>query len=63
MKLIDPAHPFYRRAWVRWLCAGVPLAWAAFEFATGEPMWGMIVGALGAYALWVLVLRWQPPEE
>lgn len=61
MKLLDPDHPMFRRAWVRWATALVPLAWAAVELATGNPGWALMFGAAGAYALWVLVIARRDP--
>jgi hypothetical protein len=60
MKLIETAHPFYRKAWRRWLIVGICMAWTAFEIGMNDPMWIMIAGALTAYAFWVLV--WTFPK-
>lgn len=57
MKLLDANHPMFRRPWVRWATALVPLGWAGVEFSLGSPGWGMIFAAAGAYAFYVLVLR------
>lgn len=62
MKLIDPAHPFFRVAWRRWATALVPAAWAAFEIYRGDPFWAVIFGAAAAYAAWVLIVNWTEPE-
>lgn len=58
MKLIDPDHPFFRPAWRRWATALLPLLWAGWEFANGYPGWGLLFGAAGAYAFWMLILRY-----
>jgi len=65
MQLIDPNHPVYRPRWVRLLVVGVCLGWAAIEAVTGAPFWAVVVGALGLYAAWVLLLTFNPkaPEE
>ena len=63
MKFLDPAHPFFRPAWVRWATALVPLAWAGMELWSGAVLWALIFGALGAYAFWVLIVTWTPPED
>jgi hypothetical protein len=63
VKLIDPAHPFFRPAWRRWATAAVPAAWGLVELTTGEPFWAILFLAAGAYAFWVLVLSWKPPAE
>lgn len=53
---LDPDHPMFARAWVRWLVSIGPIAWAVFEFVTGSPMWGVIFLAAGGYALKTLIL-------
>lgn len=60
MQLIDPNHPVYRPLWVRLLVVGVCLGWAAIEAVTGAPFWAVIVGALGIYAAWILLLTFNP---
>ncbi|PLL11494.1 hypothetical protein C0V75_15825 [Tabrizicola sp. TH137] len=54
---LDANHPMFRRAWVRWLTAGVPLVWAGFELWLGNPLWAVLFGAAGAYAFWVLIVK------
>lgn len=55
--LIDPAHPFFARPWVRWATVLLPLAWAGVELYMGALVWAALFGALGAYAGWVLLVR------
>ena len=58
MRLIDPNHPFFARVWVRWVSALVPVVWGVLEFVwIGNPMWGVLFLALGAFAFWELVIR------
>jgi hypothetical protein len=57
MPLIDPDDPFFARAWVRWVSVIIPCFWALVEFWLGNPFWGVLFGALGGYAAWVLILR------
>jgi hypothetical protein len=54
---LDPDHPMFRRAWVRWATTLVPLAWAAFELSMGNTLWALMFGAAGAYAGWKLILQ------
>ncbi len=62
MKLIDNTHPFYRKAWRRWLIIGICAFWCAFEFATGTPFWGILAGALAVYC-WHVLIRTFPEGE
>lgn len=56
-KMLDPNHPMFRRAWVRWVTTLAPLGWGVFEFSLGNPFWGVLFGAAGAYAGYVLILK------
>jgi hypothetical protein len=60
MQLIDPNHPTYRPLWVRIAIVAVCLGWASIELITGEPFWAILVGAVGVYAAWVLLLNFNP---
>jgi hypothetical protein len=64
MQLIDPNHPFYRPLWRRVLIVAVCLGWAIVEASTSEPFWAILVGAVGIYAAWMLLLNFNPkPPE
>ncbi|MBO9098423.1 MULTISPECIES: hypothetical protein [unclassified Rhizobium] len=64
MKMIDPSHRFYRPIYVRIGIVALCLGWAIIEATFGEPIWSMAIGAVGAYAAWVLLLNYTPtPEE
>lgn len=54
---LDANHPMFRRPWVRWVTALVPLAWAGFELWMGNGLWAVLFGAAGAYAFWVLIVK------
>jgi hypothetical protein len=60
MQLIDPNHPFYRPLWRRVVIVGICLGWAAIEGLTSEPVWALMVGGLGIYAGWMLLLNYNP---
>lgn len=47
----------FARAWVRWLVTLAPLGWAVFEFVAGDPFWGILFAATGAYAGKVLIFN------
>ncbi|KAA0700618.1 hypothetical protein DTW90_02925 [Neorhizobium sp. P12A] len=65
MQLIDPNHPFYKSLWRRILIVAVCLGWAVIEASTREPFWAVLVGAVGIYAAWMLLLNFdpKPPES
>jgi hypothetical protein len=64
MQLIDPNHPFYRPLWRRVLIVAVCLGWAVVEGVTSEPFWALLVGAVGIYAAWMLLVNFDPkPPE
>lgn len=54
---LDPDHPMFAKAWVRWLVTLLPIGWGLFEMVKGDPMWGLIFLAAGAYAGKVLIYR------
>lgn len=55
-KFLDRNDPFFRKPVVRVIAVVWPIIWGAFEVYSGNPGWGMIFLALGAYAAWVLFL-------
>lgn len=57
MKFLDPNHPFFAKAWVRWATALFPLFWAAVEFALHSPFWGILFLAFGGYAFFILIIK------
>lgn len=63
MKIIDPAHPFYKPLWRRIAIAIVVALWLGFEVYMGNPMWIAIVGAVLAYSVWVLLIDWKDGES
>jgi len=56
-KLLDADDPFFRPVWRRWVTAVLPLLWGGYELWLGNPMWGLLFGAAGAYAAWVLIVK------
>jgi len=54
---LDPDHPMFRSAAVRWITVLAPSGWAAFELWLGNPMWAILFGAAGGYAFWKLILQ------
>ena len=58
--LVDPQHPFFRRAWVRVLCGISPLAGAGVEYASGNALWALLFAAAGAYLAGALFILRKP---
>ena len=61
--MFDLDHPFFRPLWVRALVVAVCLGWAAFEFATASPFWGILFGAVGVYAAYRFFVTFEPRDE
>jgi hypothetical protein len=60
MQLIDPNHSFYRPLWIRVAIVAVCFGWAIVEVTTGEPFWAILVGALGVYSAYKLLVTFSP---
>ena len=63
MSAFDLQVPFLRPVWRRVALVAVCMGWALVEWATREPFWTMIFGALGVYAAWQLFIRPWPDES
>lgn len=57
MKFLDRNDPFFRRKWVRVASVALPGFWAVVEFYLQNAFWGLLFGALAAYAAYELFLR------
>ncbi len=57
MKFLDRDHPFFAKPVTRWLSTLLPLAWGGVEVWMGNPGWGMVFVAAGAWGGWELILR------
>ena len=51
-------RPMWRRVAVTLFC----VAWAAVEWLTGQPFWGIIASGVTAYCVWVLFYNYKDPE-
>ncbi|MGQ0567278.1 MAG: hypothetical protein ACT4OK_19745 [Gemmobacter sp.] len=54
---LDPDHPMFARAWVRWATVLFPAAWAIFEAYSEAWVWAAAFGGLAGYAFWVLIVK------
>jgi hypothetical protein len=55
-------HPFFIPLWRRVLTVALCLGWAALEFMTGSPAWGMLFGGIGLIAAWGFFVDFNPDE-
>lgn len=55
MKILDANDPFFAPLWRRWVTVLVPTASGALDLASGNPGWGILFVAIGAYAYWELI--------
>lgn len=60
MGAFDLQVPFFFPVWRRVLLVAVCFAWCIVEFFTANPVWGLMFGALGGYALWCFFLSAWP---
>jgi hypothetical protein len=56
-----PLPDWLRPLWVRIAFVVLPAAWAAFEFANGQAVWGLLFGAAAAWGAYTLLYQQQPP--
>ena len=59
-KFLDLDHPFFRPLWIRVLVVVLAGGWAVLEFVTGSPLWGVLFGAIAAYAAWGFFVDFNP---
>lgn len=62
MRGFDFNDPFFKPLWIRIAVVGLALGWAAFEFASGAPFWGILFGAAGAWAFYGLFIAFNPRD-
>jgi hypothetical protein len=63
MRIFDLQQPFFLSIWRRLLVVAVCLGWAGVEFATAAPLWGIIFGGLGIYAVWQFFFDSWPDRD
>lgn len=63
--VFDLNDPFFRPLWLRVLIVAATIGWGLFEFSAGQPFWGTLFCAIGAYAFYGLFIAFDPrePEE
>jgi len=60
MGIFDLQVPFFLPMWRRAMLVVVCLAWCVVEFSNASPFWGLVFGALSAYAFWQFFLSKWP---
>lgn len=55
----DREHPFFRPRWRRIAIVVVCAVWAAVEWASGQPFWGMVALAVTGYAVWTFLIAYD----
>ena len=63
MDFFELRVPFFRPLWRRWLMLGACFGWAAFEWASGNPLWAAVFCGFGAVALWQFFLLPWPRDD
>lgn len=58
----DSEHPFFRPLWRRVVVVAVCVAWAAVEFVTGTPFWGVVALGFAAYGAWQFFYLYDPAD-
>ncbi|TXB63441.1 DUF3329 domain-containing protein [Paracoccus aurantiacus] len=63
--MFDLQQDVYRPLWLRVVIVAVCLGWAAVEFVSGAPFWGILFGAVGLYAAHQFFIAFDPkdPDE
>lgn len=63
MKLLDPAHPFFRPRWRRVALVVVSFAWAGVEANLGNTLWAFLFAGIGGYLAWMLLITYKEHEK
>ena len=53
---------FFAPLWRRVLVIAFCFIWAGWEWSQGEDMWALMVGAVGAYGIWIFIIRFDEEE-
>lgn len=61
--LRDSDRAFFKPLWRRIAVTAVCALWSAFEFANGQTFWGVLTGAIAAYAAWIFFAAWTDGPE
>ena len=56
-------HPFLRPLWRRVAIVAFCSGWSLFEWIyVGDAFWGTLTAAVAAYAAWIYLWTYRPPE-
>jgi hypothetical protein len=56
------SHPWFAPLYRRIAVVVVCLAWLALEAWAGEEIWTVIAVAVTGYAVWALLIAYEPPQ-
>ncbi len=62
-RLFNLRHPFFNPPWRRVAMTIFVGVWAIVEFATAEPLWGVLFGAVAVWCAWTFFFSWDGPVE
>ncbi|MGP9791165.1 hypothetical protein [Roseinatronobacter sp. NSM] len=62
MKFFDMQHPFYRPMWRRVVITALCFGWALFEFATANPFFGILFGAIAVFCAHQFFIAFDPKD-
>jgi len=60
--LSDRDRSFFAPLWRRIAVIAFCAIWAGWEWSQGENTWALMVGAVGAYGVWVFIIRFDEEE-
>ena len=61
--LLDQRHPFFRPFWRRIAVVLLLAFWTVIEIVSGNPFWALLVGGIGAYAIYVFFFDFDLPGD
>lgn len=60
---VDLDHPIFRKLWARLFVTAMPLGWGVFEMVAGNPGFGVLFLAAGAWSTFHFLTRFNPRDE
>lgn len=60
---LELRHPVLRPLWRRVVFVALLAGWTLLEVLAGNPVWALLVGGIGAYAVYVLFFDFSLPDD